>query len=135
MDDRGGTLMTVDRLYRNLLNKLINANIDLDAYLQLRKAKGYMSVSENEHLRDNLFELCRELREGAPRLQHAVTPEEREALRLAGEAVASAAVCLMSGHHDCPSYIAVNVETLERCLAGLSLNIHKLNASAPTSRV
>lgn len=54
--------MNVDRLYRNLLNKLINANIDLDAYLQLRKAKGYMSVSENEHLRDNLFELCGEMR-------------------------------------------------------------------------
>ena len=38
--------MSVDRLYRNLMNKLINANIDLDAYLQLRKAKGYMSVSD-----------------------------------------------------------------------------------------
>ncbi len=38
--------MTVDRLYRHLLQKLINANIDIDAYLQLRKAKGYMSVSE-----------------------------------------------------------------------------------------
>ncbi len=49
--------MTVDRLYRHLLQKLINANIDIDAYLQLRKAKGYMSVSENDHLRDNLFEL------------------------------------------------------------------------------
>ena len=36
--------MTVDRLYRHLLQKLINANIDIDAYLQLRKAKGYMSV-------------------------------------------------------------------------------------------
>lgn len=54
--------MTVDRLYRHLLQKLINANIDIDAYLQLRKAKGYMSVSENDHLRDNLFELCREMR-------------------------------------------------------------------------
>lgn len=32
--------MTVDRLYRHLLQKLINANIDIDAYLQLRKAKG-----------------------------------------------------------------------------------------------
>ena len=53
--------MTVDRLYRHLLQKLINANIDIDAYLQLRKAKGYMSVSENDHLRDNLFELCREM--------------------------------------------------------------------------
>ena len=59
-DDRGGTVMTVDRLYRHLLQKLINANIDIDAYLQLRKAKGYMSVSENDHLRENLFELCRD---------------------------------------------------------------------------
>ncbi|MFT2604101.1 biofilm formation regulator BssR, partial [Escherichia coli] len=25
--------MTVDRLYRHLLQKLINANIDIDAYL------------------------------------------------------------------------------------------------------
>ena len=32
--------MSVDRRYTNLLNKLINANIDLAAYLQLRKAKG-----------------------------------------------------------------------------------------------
>ncbi|VEC76347.1 Biofilm regulator bssR [Raoultella ornithinolytica] len=32
--------MNVDRLYRNLLNKLINANIDLDAYLQLRQSEG-----------------------------------------------------------------------------------------------
>ena len=124
-------MMTVDKLYRNLMNKLINANIDLDAYLQLRKAKGYMSVSENDHLRDNLFELCHEMRERAPRLQHAIAPEEKEALRLAGEAIASAAVCLMTGHHDCPSYIAVNVDKLERCLAVLTLNIHKLNDSAP----
>lgn len=66
--------MTVDRLYRHLLQKLINANIDIDAYLQLRKAKGYMSVSENDHLRDNLFELCREMRAQAPRLQNAISP-------------------------------------------------------------
>lgn len=115
--------MSVDRRYTNLLNKLINANIDLAAYLQLRKAKGYMSVSENDHLRDNLFELCHELRVHAP--------EEMEAFRLAGESVASAAVCLMSGHHDCPAYIAVNVEKLERCLSGLTMNIHILNNSAP----
>ena len=71
--------MTVDRQYRHLLQKLINANIDIDAYLQLRKAKGYMSVSENDHLRDNLFELCREIRAQAPRLQNVVSPEEKEA--------------------------------------------------------
>lgn len=45
--------MSVDRLKRDLLNKLINARIDLAAYLQLRKAKGYMSVSESENLREN----------------------------------------------------------------------------------
>ena len=39
--DRGGMSMSVDRLKRDLLNKLINARIDLAAYLQLRKAKGY----------------------------------------------------------------------------------------------
>ncbi|MDW3574625.1 biofilm formation regulator BssR, partial [Enterobacter asburiae] len=42
--------MTVDRLKRDLLTKLINARIDLAAYLQLRKAKGYMSVSEGRVL-------------------------------------------------------------------------------------
>ncbi len=67
--------MSVDRRYTNLLNKLINANIDLAAYLQLRKAKGYMSVSENDHLRDNLFELCHELRVHAPRCS---TPSRRK---------------------------------------------------------
>lgn len=40
MADRGGNSMSVDRLKRDLLNKLINARIDLAAYLQLRKAKG-----------------------------------------------------------------------------------------------
>lgn len=47
--------MSVDRLKRDLLNKMINARIDLAAYLQLRKAKGYMSVSESDHLRDNFL--------------------------------------------------------------------------------
>ena len=103
----------------------------MDAYLRLRKGKGYMSVSENDQLRENLFELCREMRAQAPRLQNVISPEERDALRLAGESVAAAAVCLMSGHHDCPLYIAVNVEKLERCLTGLTSNIHKLNKLSP----
>lgn len=45
--------MVVDRLRTDLLNKLINARIELAAYLLLRKAKGYMSVSESDRLRDN----------------------------------------------------------------------------------
>ncbi|BDO03840.1 hypothetical protein KAM622c_34270 [Klebsiella quasipneumoniae subsp. quasipneumoniae] len=54
--------------------------------------KGYMSVSENDHLRENLFELCREMRAQAPRLQNVISPEERDALRLAGESVAAASL-------------------------------------------
>jgi Biofilm formation protein (YliH/bssR). len=120
--------MSEVKLYRNLVNKLINARIDLDAYLMLRKAKGYMSVSDNEHLRTNLFELCGEMRSNAPMLIRSVTPKEKDALREAGEALASAAVCLMTGHRDCPTSIAVNVETLERCLARLNESIRYLNA-------
>ena len=55
--------MVVDRLRTDLLNKLINARIELAAYLQLRKAKGYMSVSESDRLRDVFFALNRELHE------------------------------------------------------------------------
>ncbi|KAF1371111.1 MAG: biofilm formation regulator BssR [Yokenella regensburgei] len=127
--------MNVDRLRRNLMNKLINARIDLAAYLQLRKAKGYMSVSENDHLRENLFELCDEMRHNAGLLKQALLPEEQENLRQAGEAIASAAVCLLSGHHDCPLYIAVNVDTLERCLNNLTNSIHKLNAFSSPAHV
>ncbi|MEG2265657.1 MAG: biofilm formation regulator BssR, partial [Acinetobacter sp.] len=55
--------MVFDRLRTYLLNKLINARIELAAYLQLRKAKGYMSVSESDRLRDVFFALNRELHE------------------------------------------------------------------------
>ncbi|MCS2158387.1 biofilm formation regulator BssR [Scandinavium sp. H11S7] len=123
--------MNVDRLFRNLLNKLVNAQIDLAAYLQLRRAKGYMSVSDNDHLRENLFELCGELRHHAATLSPSLTPVQNEALHTAGETLASAAVCLMTGHHDCPSFIAVNPDVLQRCLDTLSDNIQAMNKSAP----
>ena len=77
--------MSVDRLKRDLLNKLINARIDLAAYLQLRKAKGYMSVSESEHLRDNFFELCNFMREKARRKRmYCAAPRRRGALHCRG---------------------------------------------------
>lgn len=82
--------MSVDRLKRDLLNKMINARIDLAAYLQLRKAKGYMSVSESENLRDNFFELCNFMREKAPILKahyaesELVAPRRRGALHRRG---------------------------------------------------
>ncbi len=63
---------------------------------------------------------CREMRAQAPRLQNAISPEERDVLRSAGESVA-AALCLIH---------RVNVEA-ERCSTGLTSNIHKLNKLAP----
>ncbi|MEG9739523.1 biofilm formation regulator BssR [Enterobacter roggenkampii] len=110
-----------------MLNKLINARIDLAAYLQLRKAKGYMSVSESEHLRDNLFELCNFMREKAPALQANYGESEEVALRRAAEVLSIAGVCLMNGRHDSPNFIAVNAEKLENCLTTLSLCIMCLN--------
>lgn len=127
--------MTESKLKRKLLDQLINARIDLDAYLQLRKAKGYMSVSENDHLRTHLLDLCRELRASAAPLKRSCLPNELEMIRQAGEAMASAAVCLMSGRYDCPTYIAVNVETLERCLRALTRSIQNLDAQSSITHV
>ena len=123
--------MTESKLKRKLVRRLISARIDLDAYLQLRKAKGYMSVGDNDHLRTNLLELCGELRGNAVPLKRCSSLNELEMMRQAGEALASAAVCLMTGRYDCPSYIAVNVETLERCMTALTTSIRKLDAESP----
>lgn len=122
--------MSIARLKRNLLNKLINARIDLDAYLQLRKAKGYMTVSESDELRDNLFDLCTEMRTQGAQLSALPEPKEREALHNAAEAMVTAAVSLMSGRHDCPQFVAVDADKLERCLAVLTTSIQQLNANA-----
>lgn len=123
--------MTERNLKRKLVGQLINARIDLDAYLQLRKAKGYMSVGENDCLRANLLDLCSELRDNMTLLKQCSSPVELEMIRQAGEAMASAVVCLMSGRYDCPSYIAVNVDTLDRCLMALTKSIRRLDATSP----
>ena len=82
-----------------------------------------MSVSESEHLRDNLFELCNFMREKAPILRAEYDECELMALRRAAEVLSIAGVCLMNGRHDCPNFIAVNAEKLENCLTTLSLCI------------
>ena len=102
--------MFVDRQRIDLLNRLIDARVDLAAYVQLSKAKGYMSVSESNHLH--------------------LDQEEWSALHHAEEALATAAVCLMSGHHDCPTVITVNADKLENCLMSLTLSIQSLQKHA-----
>lgn len=129
--DKGGNSMTVDRLKLALLEKLLNARLDLAAYLQLRKAKGYMSVSESDHLRDNLLELCNSMREEAPLLKTCFDAQEQQILRRAAQALSTAGVCLMTGHHDCPTFVAVNARTLENCLTTLSLCLMCLHEHTP----
>lgn len=118
--------MLVDRLRTDLLNRLIDARMDLEKYVQMRKAKGYMSVSESNHLRDNFFELNRELHDKSLWLNLHLDHEEWEALHQAEGTLATAAVCLMSGKHDCPTFITVNADKLESCLMSLTLCIQSL---------
>lgn len=126
--------MSFVTLHHGLLDKLIDARINIDTYLQLRKAKGYMSVSESQALRDSLFTLCAELRQNAPQLKRNCAPQECEALRHAGESIARAAVCLMSGHHDSPQYVTVDTHKLGGCLATLTDSIHCLRNTAPLTQ-
>ncbi|MEW7311617.1 biofilm formation regulator BssR [Buttiauxella gaviniae] len=115
--------MTGEPLKRDLLKKMIIAKIDVAAYLALRKAKGYMSVSETEHLRDNLFDLSNEYREKTLRLTAYLSVQEMESMNQGINAVCSAAVCLMTGRHDCPQYIAIDADKLEGCLMQLSRSL------------
>ncbi|WP_318374138.1 biofilm formation regulator BssR [Enterobacter sp.] len=119
--------MNVDRLQLHLMEKLTHARLELAAYVQLLKAKGYMSVSESNQLRDNFFKLATEIRDLAEQPSACWTRQEWEALRLAEGALSSAAVCLMSGHHDSPTFIAVNADKLDRCLNALDTCIDGLD--------
>ena len=123
--------MTVDELARRLLTKLIAARSDLAAYIQMRKAKGYMSVSENDRLRERFFALALEIRDKGERLNEMPDRDSRSAIYRAVEALSSAAVCLMSGRQDCPTYISVNVDKLERSLNVLNYCIQYLNEHSP----
>lgn len=115
--------MTGELLKRDLLKKMIIAKIDIASYLAMRKAKGYMSVIETEHLRDNLFDLSTEYREKALRLKYHLAAQEMESINQGMSAVCSAGVCLMTGRHDCPQYIAVDADKLDNCLSELSASL------------
>ncbi|MGY6030253.1 biofilm formation regulator BssR [Phytobacter sp. AG2a] len=123
--------MTVDELTRCLLDKLLNARFELETYLHLRKAKGYMSVSETDQLKDSFFDLAREIRDRGEQLNQLLDHDSRGALYRAEEALSSAAVSLLTGRHDCPTYIAVNADKLERSLNVLNFSIDYLREHSP----
>ncbi|EDX2767557.1 biofilm formation regulator BssR [Salmonella enterica] len=110
----------------SLMKLLCRRQMDLKMYLQMRQAKGYMSVDENDALRDSLFECCCEIREKMPLLKSRLIPAEQEALTQAADAIASAAVCLMTGYHDSSLYITVNARQLTGYLRVLTLSIERL---------
>ena len=123
--------MTVDELTRCLLDKLLSARFELQTYIQMRKAKGYMSVSETDRLKDSFFGLAREIRDGGEQLNQLLDHDSRGALYRAEEALSSAAISLLSGRHDCPTYIAVNADKLERSLNVLNFSIDYLTERSP----
>lgn len=53
--------------------------------------------------------------------------------RAAGS-LTTAGVCMMTGNHDCPTFIAVNAEKLESCLNDLTLCIQYLKSHTPLIR-
>ncbi|GGD11144.1 biofilm formation regulator BssR [Franconibacter pulveris 1160] len=119
--------MISDRVRHDLLKKTIIAKVDLMAYLQLRKAKGYMSVAESHYLRDNLFDLCKEYRRHYALLKQTQKSTELAAFTQCLDALSGAAVCLMTGQHDCPLYITVDAEKLERAIITLQRCTHLLS--------
>jgi biofilm regulator BssR len=127
--------MTVDELTQCLLDKLLDAKADLAGYIQMRKAKGYMSVSENDRLREHFFDLAREIRDNGVQLNTLPDADARGALYRAEEALSSVAVCLLSGRQDCPTYIAVNVDKLERAFNVLNFSTQYLCEHSPLAEI
>ncbi|VEB96282.1 biofilm formation regulatory protein BssR [Cedecea lapagei] len=119
--------MSKRTLKHDLLQKLQISKGEIATYLAMRKAKGYMSVSESEQLRANLLALCHRCHDAAFMLQASLMEDEKDNFRHAVEACSSVAVCLMSGRKDCPQYISVDAVKLE---AGLKQLTQGLNALA-----
>ena len=101
------------RRKRDLVQKMLVAQSELQNYLILHKAKGYMSDNDSEILRGKLFGLCSALREQFPLFRAILTPEEVTAFQDGTGALTTAALCLMGGKHDCPRFVAVDTAKLE----------------------
>lgn len=111
----------------SLLSPMTQARDALVAYIQRRRAQGTIAVSENDRLRHTFFALARLVRGQGASEKARADREMRIALHHAEEALSAAALCLMSGRYDCASYIAVNVDKLERSLDVLNYCIRSLS--------
>lgn len=101
---------------QDLVQKMIAAQAELQRYLILHKAKGYMADSDSAQLREILFGLCSTLREQFPLFRSILTQEEVMAFQEGTGALTTAALCLMGGKHDCPRFVAVDTAKLEQNL-------------------
>ncbi|BDH46554.1 hypothetical protein TUM12370_25980 [Salmonella enterica subsp. enterica serovar Choleraesuis] len=100
-----------------VIRQLQVLNGELKNYLQMRKAKGYMHEAETARLRNALFALNADYQEVRWPLASQMNRAQFMGLQDAMHAVNATAVCLLSGSHDCPSYVSVDVPRLEACLA------------------
>ncbi|WP_202302867.1 biofilm formation regulator BssR [Dryocola clanedunensis] len=119
--------MSRSTIERYLLKKMVAAQADVSSYLSLRRAKGYMSVTESEKLRDSLFEVCHEYREQAPTFTASLAAHQAASFERGIAALSAAAISLMTGRHDCPHYIAIDADKLESCLHQLSDSLNELH--------
>ncbi|NDJ58341.1 biofilm formation regulator BssR [Enterobacteriaceae bacterium 4M9] len=110
-----------------LLQRLGEMHRTLFSTLQICRACGQLSMAESERLRDALFALSAQFR-----LPGEGVPEQEIVLcQNAAQALSHAALCLMSGPHDCPQWCSVDARKLAACVDELG-NVHNALEQAST---
>jgi hypothetical protein len=99
--------------------ELKHAHLVLVRMLQIVRACGYLSRSDSEQLRTNLFRLGAQYRAALPGLMAARDRAECQCLRNGQEALCRAGLCLMSGASDGPGYVRVDIRRLAACISDL----------------
>ncbi|PWW10254.1 MULTISPECIES: biofilm formation regulator BssR [Mangrovibacter] len=123
-------MMIAKKCKAELVAKMTAARAALQCYSELRRAKGYMSVNEGLQLRETLLALCNDFRDDWPAIRADLPGSEITDFHRAIEAVASASLCLLSGGHDCPSYITVDASKLQACIDDLDECLNHLDSHA-----
>lgn len=118
--------MSAEKRKADLLVKMQTARLALENYAQLRQAKGYMSVNEGMQLREGLMALLNEYHHCFSEIKAVLTRDDIVAFHQAMEAIASGALCLLSGCHDCPSFITVDADKLASSLRSLTESLDHL---------
>lgn len=99
--------------------ELKHAHQVLVRMLQIVRACGYLSRSDSEQLRDNLFRLGTLYRTELPGLMASGNTAECQCLRNGQDALCRAGLCLMSGERGGPGYVSIDADKLATCISDL----------------